>query len=136
MSEKAKPILVADDEGSVARVLRYTLENEGYLVDVVTDGQKALDRIREQQPAVLITDVMMPFMTGTELCLAIQDEFPQRRFLIIIMTSKTVRDELVRLEGIENIVFFEKPLSPRQLKKVVADYLGGKDVSSGRKIYV
>lgn len=110
-----KQILIADDEPHVIRVLKLTLEREGYGVAAVGNGEQALQQIRSAHPDVLITDIQMPRMTGRELCQAIEAEWPQRRFTIIVMTSMTEREQREWVASLKNIQFLEKPLSPRRL---------------------
>lgn len=110
-----KQILIADDEPHVIRVLKLTLEREGYAVTAVGNGEQALEQIRTAQPDVLITDIQMPRMTGRELCQAIEAEWPRRRFTIIVMTSMTEREQREWVASLKNIQFLEKPLSPRRL---------------------
>jgi len=110
-----KQILIADDEPHVIRVLKLTLEREGYAVTAVGNGEQALQQIRTAHPDVLITDIQMPRMTGRELCQAIEAEWPQRRFTIIVMTSMTEREQREWVANLKNIQFLEKPLSPRRL---------------------
>jgi CheY-like chemotaxis protein len=110
-----KQILIADDEPHVIRVLKLTLEREGYGVSAVGNGEQALEHIRSAHPDVLITDIQMPRMTGRQLCQTIEAEWPDRRFTIIVMTSMTEREQREWVASMNNIQFLEKPLSPRRL---------------------
>ncbi len=108
-------ILIVDDEPHVTRVLTLCLKREGYEVDCASNGAAALTRIRSQFPDFLITDINMPGMNGEQLCRAIQAEFPQRRFPILVMTSLTGAENREWAGTIPNTDFLEKPLSPRNL---------------------
>ena len=72
-------ILLVDDEPVVLRVIRLALEKAGYQVETRPNGLAALERIREQPPDVLITDIEMPQMSGQELCQKLEAEMPDRR---------------------------------------------------------
>lgn len=120
MNPGIKHILIADDQPHVIRVLKLTLEREGYEIDSVGNGAAALERIRQRAPDVLITDIQMPLMSGHELCCAIRAEFPQRTFPIFVMTSMTERDNWRWSSEIGNTRLLEKPLSPRNLVKELA----------------
>jgi two-component system KDP operon response regulator KdpE len=61
-------ILVVDDEPQITRVLRASLGMHGYEIQVANDGEAALDAFKEWKPDLVITDLSMPKMTGTELC--------------------------------------------------------------------
>lgn len=113
-------ILLVDDQPHVVRVLRLTLEREGYTVEVAGNGAIAIEQIRMQAPDVLITDIQMPVMTGEALCRTIHAEFPQRAFPILVMTSMTERDNRKWAGEIPNTQFLEKPLSPRSLVSTLA----------------
>lgn len=115
LENKAKKILVADDQPHVLRVLRLVLEKAGYQVDAAANGRIALEWIRQNQPDALITDIFMPEMTGRELCENLQREWPERSFPILVMTSRTERSEKDWTRNIANLEVVEKPVSPRQL---------------------
>jgi len=123
-----KQILIADDEPHVIRVLKLTLEREGYGVSAVGNGEQALEHIRSAPPDVLITDIQMPRMTGRQLCQAIEEEWPERRFTIIVMTSMTEREQREWVASMKNIQFLEKPLSPRRLVTFLHEHFAQDDL--------
>jgi len=108
-------ILIADDQRHVVRVMSQALERQGYQVEGVLNGELALQRVREQHPDVLITDIEMPRMTGEELCRQIQAEMPDREFLIFVITSRTELEHREWSSSIDNVMFLEKPVSIRKL---------------------
>lgn len=117
-------IYVADDEPTPTRVLKMTLERNGFDVETFVNGKKALERIREQHPDALITDIEMPVLTGESLCKQIQEEFPQRDFPIFVVTSVT---DLAHRDWAQRIVklnFLEKPVSMRKLTAELNSALG------------
>lgn len=79
-------IVVADDEYLLAIMLADILEDEGHEVIVAHHGQNALERIRKRRPALVITDFMMPVMTGLELAQAIAAD-PDLAGIPIILVS-------------------------------------------------
>ncbi len=115
-------ILIVDDEMVVIRVLKLVLERAGYEVESRTNGQAALERILEQAPDVLITDIEMPRMTGEELCKQLNERFPDRDYPIFIATSVTAMEHRVWSRDIPNLIFLEKPLSARMLLARLSDY--------------
>lgn len=110
-----KRILVVDDESNVRRVLSLYLERAGYAVTACCNGQEALAAIDDGAPDALVTDIRMPEMTGKDLCLALNNRFPDRTFPIFIMTSMTDLEHRQWTAGIQNLEFLEKPLSMRLL---------------------
>lgn len=110
-----KRILIVDDQPHVIRVLRLTLEREGYTVVSANDGREALAVVRSEVPHVLVTDIHMNGMDGRALCQALHAEFPQRTWLTLVMTSMTAREEREWVRQLPLTEFLEKPLSPRSL---------------------
>ncbi len=108
-------VLIADDEAHVVRILQRTLERAGFQVESCPNGEAALARLREEPPDVLISDVQMPRMGGRELCQRIQAEWPDRRFPIVVITSRPEYEERAWSHDIDNLYFMEKPISPRRL---------------------
>jgi len=112
MPTEGPRILVVEDEASLADTVRYNLEREGYLVSVATDGRAALERFRAEPPALVILDLMLPEVSGLDVCRAIRSgsDVP-----IIIVTAKdSEADKVAGLElGADDYV--TKPFSIREL---------------------
>ena len=115
-----KRILIADTEPYVLRVLRMSLENEGYAVEVCANGREALDSIQHEPPDALITEVQMSFMDGEELCRNIEQSIPGRVFPILLLTSRTEIEHREWSRTIGNLHFLEKPVSIRELTTKLA----------------
>ena len=116
-------IVIVDDEPHVLRVLKMSLEREGYTVDVCANGREALEKIQHESLDVLITDIHMPLMDGEELCRTIQHTMPQRGFPIVVLTSRTEIEHREWSREIDNLLFLEKPVSIRELTDLLADNL-------------
>lgn len=115
-----KHVLIADDESHLLRVLQLGLERAGYSVSSVPNGERALQRIREVVPDVLITDIEMPRMNGKQLCRQLRDEVSDPNFLVIVITSHPEESHRVWSSEIPGIKFLEKPLSLRKLYRLLA----------------
>ena len=115
-------ILIADDEPHVLRVLKLSLEKEGYAVETCNNGKEALARLEQKHPDILITDIQMPLMTGEELCKHINEHMPERRFLIFVLTSRTEIEHREWSRDIQNLLFLEKPVSIRNLLDKIEGY--------------
>jgi two-component system response regulator RegX3 len=111
---RAEParILVVEDETSLADTVRYNLEREGYAVTVATDGRAALERFRAEAPTLVILDLMLPEVSGLDVCRAIRAE---SHVPIIMVTAKdSEADKVAGLElGADDYV--TKPFSVREL---------------------
>jgi len=112
MAPETARILVVEDEESLADSVRYNLEREGYLVSVASDGRRALERFRTETPALVILDLMLPELSGLDVCRAIRAESDVP---IIMVTAKdTEADKVTGLElGADDYV--TKPFSVREL---------------------
>jgi CheY-like chemotaxis protein len=117
-----KKIVIAADEPHVLRVLKLSLEKEGYAVDTCANGKEALARLEQEYPDILITDIQMPKMTGEELCLHIERHMPDRNFLIFVLTSRTEIEHREWSREVHNLLFLEKPVSIRNLVEKLDGY--------------
>ena len=110
-----KRILIVDDQAAVIRVLKLGIEDAGYEVDAAMNGSECLVKLCSTQPDFLITDIDMPRMNGKELCMAIEAQFPDRTFPIVVLTSRTEMEHRDWTSDIDNLIFMEKPVSVRRL---------------------
>lgn len=88
-------ILIADDEPNIVLSLEFVLEEEGYRVRVARDGQEALDALAAELPDLLLLDVMLPRVSGFEVCERIRAN-PRWRDLRVVMLSAKGREVEVR----------------------------------------
>ena len=110
--EMARKVLVVDDEKLIVKGIRFSLEQEGMEVDCAYDGQEAFDLASQNQYDIILLDVMLPKMTGFEVCQQIR-EFSN--VPIIMLTAKSEEsDELLGFElGVDE--YISKPFSPKIL---------------------
>ena len=93
----SKPlVLVVEDEASLATMLRYNLEKQGFRVEEAADGQEALIRIAEMQPDLVLLDWMLPVMSGLEVCRQIRRRPTTRDLPVIMVTARTEDQDAVR----------------------------------------
>ena len=114
VSDKKK-ILVVEDEKDIRDLIRYNLEQEGFSVLEAEEGELALALVRRERPALVVLDIMLPGMSGLEICRLIRHEDEIARVPILILTAKAAEvDKVVGLEmGADDYV--TKPFSPREL---------------------
>jgi two-component system phosphate regulon response regulator PhoB len=89
-------VMVVEDEESLALMLRYNLEAEGYAVDTVERGDDAEARLRETVPDLLLLDWMLPGVSGIELCRRLRSRGETRALPIIMLTARGEESERVR----------------------------------------
>ncbi len=76
MKTQSKLILVVDDEENIRELLRESLEDEGYRVNVAKNGQEAVEKVRALNPDTVLMDVKMPVMSGMDAFLKIKESQP------------------------------------------------------------
>jgi len=119
-----KRVWIVDDHAPIRRVLKLGIEQAGYEVDVAANGSECLVKLCNGHPDFLVTDVDMPRMSGKELCLAIDKQFPNRSFPIVVLTSRTELEHREWTRRIDNLTFMEKPVSVRRLVSHIDSCLG------------
>jgi two-component system, OmpR family, response regulator RegX3 len=121
-------ILVVEDEEALADTIRYGLEREGYEVSIAPDGRAALERFRADRPALVILDLMLPELSGLDVCRAIRAESDVP---IVIVTAKDAEaDKVAGLElGADDYV--TKPFSVRELVSRVRAHLRRVEMGGG-----
>jgi len=112
MSER---ILIVEDELDVADLLVHHLEKAGFTVDVAEDGLTALNSIRKSPPALIILDLMLPHLSGLDLCRKVKADPQTRDIAVVILSAKS--EEIDRLLGFELGAddYVVKPFSPREV---------------------
>jgi DNA-binding response OmpR family regulator len=111
-----RPILVVEDDEDIAELVRFNLEQQGFAqVVAVGDGERAIDAIRRQLPALVLLDILLPGMTGLELCRRLRSDAETAAVPIIMLTAKAA--EVDRSLGLEMGAddYITKPFSPREL---------------------
>jgi two-component system cell cycle response regulator len=108
-------VLVADDSPVYRRLVEHALSQEQYTVLFAKNGHQAIDLFAEHQPPLVITDWMMPDITGIELCGCIRREFPTFYTYIIILTGMTDTDRVVSGLAAGADDYLTKPFHPKEL---------------------
>jgi two-component system, OmpR family, alkaline phosphatase synthesis response regulator PhoP len=108
-------ILVIDDEKDIVELIVYNLEKEGFSVLKAYDGEEALRIVKEQRPDLLILDLMLPKISGLDVCKSIRNNPATARTPIIMLTAKA--DEVDKIVGLEMGAddYITKPFSVKEL---------------------
>jgi DNA-binding response OmpR family regulator len=107
-----RPILVVEDDKKISKVVKVYLEGEGYRVIVADNGKDALQAAEKEVPSLVILDLMLPDISGEEVCQELREmgDFP-----IIIVTAKSSENERVAGFALGADDYVVKPFSPREL---------------------
>lgn len=117
-------ILVVDDEPDALEVLGFKLKEAGYTPVFAHDGAQALEVVRNERPALIVLDLMMPQVDGLEVCRILRRETATADIPIVMLTARAAEmDRVVGLEiGADDYV--TKPFSPRELVLRIKKLLG------------
>jgi two-component system phosphate regulon response regulator PhoB len=120
-------VLVIEDEADLREVLDYNLTKEGHKVTLVSTGAEGLRVAREQQPDLILLDLMLPDTTGTAVCKTLKKDNATREIRVIMVTAKG--EEIDRVVGFELGAddYVVKPFSIRELLLRVGAVLRRKD---------
>lgn len=110
-----KKILVVDDEPDVTELVAYNLRSRKFVVESVNDATASISIARGFHPDLIILDIMMPNLSGIQICRIIRSDSKLSRVPIIFLTAKTEPHD--RIEGLESGAddYLSKPFSPREL---------------------
>jgi phosphate regulon transcriptional regulator PhoB len=110
-----KRILIIEDDKDIVELVRYNLSQDGFQVNAALDGAAGLAQVRRAPPDLLLLDLMLPKLSGLEVCKAIRREVSLNRLPILMLTARGEEsDRILGLElGADDYV--TKPFSPREL---------------------
>lgn len=108
-------ILVVEDEAAIQELLRYSLEQAAFEVVVVDSAEQAMNEIRNQLPAMVLLDLMLPGMSGVTLAKRLRSEARTRELPLIMVTARA--EETDRVQGLDVGAddYVSKPFSPKEL---------------------
>jgi DNA-binding response OmpR family regulator len=121
---KRKRVLIVEDTDSVQMMLKWWITNDGFDVDVVSDGGEALERVSSASPDLIVLDVMMPGLNGYAVCRKLRELEQTKKTPIIIITAlqaSTDSDEAKRSGANEVMI---KPLNKDDFIRRIRTYLG------------
>lgn len=112
MNQNGKRVLVVDDEPHLIKSLTFVLSKEGYEVDSATNGEEALEKIRQSKPNLVFLDVMMPKKNGYDVCREIKADPALNDVYIIMLTAKGQAVDKAKAFESQADEFISKPFSP------------------------
>ena len=108
-------ILIIEDEKALVTILKYNLEKNGFETDFVTDGKKALEKIKSYYPDVILLDWMLPHLSGVEICKILRHDHALRHIPVIMLTARGDENDKVNALSIGADDYMTKPFSIPEL---------------------
>src|SRR5260370_32104892 len=110
-----RQILIIEDESDVADLLEMTLRKAGFKASTAGDGASGLQKARDDRPDFIILDLMLPKMSGLEVCRILNSDNATAQMPILMLTAKA--EEIDRIVGLEFGAddYVTKPFSPREI---------------------
>ena len=119
-------ILVVDDDPVIQKLLTVNFEMEGYRVVVAGDGEEGLRKATEDQPDIVLLDVMMPRMDGVEVARRLKSDESTASIPVILLSAKAQANDISGGLDAGADDYITKPFDPLELLEKVADLLGPK----------
>ena len=121
-------ILIADDEPSLRLLVKATLSaNKSYELVEASDGNEALSKAKSESPDLILLDVMMPGLSGFEVCERLKNDNETKKIVIIMLTAKGQQSDRDWAISVGTDYFLTKPFSPIELFNLIEKILSGKE---------
>ena len=119
-----KKLLIVDDEDGVRALVRMTLDNGVYQIIEASEGLEALDLAKEHLPDLVLLDVMLPDVSGMDVCRKIKDDPDLASTTVVMLTARAQTSDVGDAEEAGADCYFTKPFSPIALTRKVESILG------------
>lgn len=124
-ASRACSILVVEDEDNIALALQYVIEREGHRHFRVADGADAEATIREVKPDLVLLDIMLPQVSGYDICTSVRDDPALAGTKVLMMTARGSRMQEERALAVGADGFLAKPFSLDDLRAKIRAQIGG-----------
>jgi len=119
----AKKVLVAEDERNVILGVRTCLDAVGYDIEIVEDGDEALNSVRKEHPDLILLDLLMPKVDGFEVLKQLKGDEQTSHIPIIVLTAKAEEESRQRAIDLGADSYMTKPFKPQELWDLLKHYL-------------
>ena len=114
-----KRVLIADDEPNIVISLEFLMQQGGYEIRTVSNGDDALHAAREFRPHLLLLDIMLPRRNGFEVCQLLRESPELKEVKIVMLTAKGREAEVVKGLALGADAYITKPFATRELLETV-----------------
>jgi len=121
-----KRILLVDDEADFVEVLKVRLENSNYEVIVAYDGEEGLEKAEREEPDLIILDIMLPKISGFDVCRKLKIDENFKNIPIIMLSAKFQPNDIKFGEAMGADAYITKPFEPRVLVDKMRELLAKK----------
>lgn len=126
-------ILIADDEPSLRLLVRATLSvNKSFELIEAADGNEALLKVQADKPELILLDVMMPKLSGFEVCEKLKNDPSTKNITIIMLTAKGQQSDRDWALSVGTDYFLTKPFSPIELFNLIEKILTEKELKAAK----
>ncbi|CAM4204331.1 response regulator [Treponema peruense] len=125
--------LIVDDEEPIRELVRYNIEKEGYASLSAPDGKTALSLAREKIPDLIILDLMLPDMSGLDICRILKNDRLTQNIPIIMVTARTEDSDIVTGLELGADDYITKPFSPKVLVARIKSVLRRKNTATSQE---
>lgn len=126
-------ILIADDEPSLRLLVRATLSvNKSFELIEAADGNEALAKVQNEKPELILLDVMMPKLSGFEVCEKLKNDPSTKNITIIMLTAKGQQSDRDWALSVGTDYFLTKPFSPIELFNLIEKILSEKELKAAK----
>ena len=120
----SKRVLICDDEPYIVESVSYVVRKAGFDVVTAEDGEQALEAALREKPDLVFLDIMMPGISGDEVCRRLKADPSTRATHVVILTARGQEEDERRAMEMGADEFMTKPFSPRKLRARVLELLG------------
>ncbi len=119
----SKKILIVDDEPNIVVPLEFLMKQSGYEVLIARTGKEALDSALGNQPDLILLDIMLPDMTGFEICHTLRMDYDLTEVKIILLTAKSRESDIKKGMDMGADAYIIKPFSTKDLVKKIDEMI-------------
>jgi two-component system alkaline phosphatase synthesis response regulator PhoP len=117
-----KKILIVDDEPFILKSLLFIFRKEGYDVKSAISGEEALSLLREERPALLFLDIMLPGRDGYDICREIKEDVDLRSTHVVLLTAKGQERDKEKAFAVGADEYVTKPFSPSRMIELARSF--------------